>query len=279
MGRFYLPALIACLALVGVAGASGQTTSAATSGGPFVLKGDISIEGTSGFDGDRNISHGKAGMQLGCLSGRHYAFAVTVTNQSGTAVTLLSAQSPNPAAQVIDPLATQLRHAPPPSTGDRIVIVLRKWSATRSRPVAVRPGRSAVIQSNFLMRNCSALVHGRTVTVPGSLRLRYRLSGRTASEKVVQANTRLVLVAGPTRRSCNPVAGAVRAAASDISCALARAAAPVCRHMNHGNYGTDCSAAGLRWDCDLRAVNVQWCWRAGGINAHWYRVRWERKKH
>jgi len=277
MGRFLLSALIGGVALIGLAVASGQTAGIAASGGPFHLNGDLSIAGTNGFDGDRSLKGGR-GMRLSCVAGRHYAFAVTVSNSSGKAVMLTGARGPNPAPTVVDPVATQLRLAPPPSNGDRLVIVLRHWSSSPGHPVTVKPGRSAVVQSNFLMRQCQSLAHGRTIPVPGTLTLRYSASGITHSQRVVQPGAEFVVAEGPTIRSCSPVAGSIRMAASDISCAKARAAAPACHHLSHGNYGT-CSGAGRQWDCDFRAVTVEWCWYRGGENAHLFRVRWEPKKH
>ncbi len=283
MGRGPLLVSIGCLALIGAAGASGQTTArsltgqTATSGGPFALNGDLSVAGTSGFDGDRGLKGG-SGMRLGCLAGRQYAFAVTVSNRTGKAVTLTGVRGPDPAPNIVDPVAVQLRLAPPPPTGDHIQIVLRHWSSTPGHPVRIRPGRSAVVQSNFLMRECQTLGQGRTVAMPGKLTLHYSLSGKTGTQRLVQPNARFVIAEGPTIRPCSPVAGSIRMAASDISCVEARAAAPACHHLSHGNYGT-CSGAGRQWDCGFRAVTVEWCWYRGGENAHLYRVRWEPKKH
>jgi len=255
--------------------AIGQTV---TSGGPFALNGDLSVMGTNGFDGDRGLKGGR-GMQLGCLPGRQYAYAVTVNNRSGATVTLTGARVPDPAPTVVDPVAIQLRHASIPSSGDMARIVLRQWSSRPGHPVKIRPGGSAVVQSNFLMGQCQTLGHGRTVSVPGTLILHYRVSGRTGLQRVVQPGAKFVVAGGPTIRSCSPVAGSVRIVASDISCAQARAAAPVCHDQSgHWNSGR-CTAAGRRWDCDFRAVTVQWCWywNGGGENAHLYRVRWEPK--
>jgi hypothetical protein len=256
--------------------ASGGT---ATTGSLFALQGDISVGGANGFDGDHGI--GTRGMVLGCVAGRHYAYAVTVNNRSRQTVTLTGVRGPNPAPRVIDPVATQLRPAPAPSKGDMLRIVLRHWSSTPGNPVAIKPGQGAVVQSNFLMRQCRGLARGRTVSVPGVLTLHYRASGKSLTQRIVQPAANFVVARGPAIQSCSPVAGSVWIVASDIGCAQARAAAPLCHGQSgHWNSGR-CVAARRRWDCDFRTVNAQWCWywNGGGENASLYRVRWEPKNH
>lgn len=254
----------------------GQT---AAGGSLFAVNG-FSVAGTNGFDGDRGLQGGR-GMQLGCLPGRHYTEAVTVNNKSGKTVTLTGVRVPDPAPRIVEPVAIQLRLAAPPSTGDRLRIVLHHWSSAPGHPVKIPPGRSAVVQSNFLMHQCHGLAHGRTVTVPGTLLLHYSISGKTGTQRVTQPGANFIVAQGPTIRSCTPMAGSIRMAASDISCAQARAAAPICHdHSGHWNSGR-CFAAGRYWDCDFRTVTVQWCWEwnGGGEDARLYRVRWEPKSH
>jgi hypothetical protein len=277
MRRLLLPALICVLASTGVAGAAGQVTRAATSRGPFVPNGELAIRGTNRFDGDRSLKH-RSGMQLGCLAGRPYAFAVVVRNRSAGPVTLTGVRGPNPAPRIIDRIAVQVRFVPPPPSGDQIVPpLISRWSSARTHPLRVRPGHSAIVQTNFRMGRCSELAHGRSVAVPGSLVLRYSASGHTGTQRVVQPDARFVVVEGPTIGPCSPVAGAIRMAASDVSCSQARAAAPVCHHgMSHGRWGT-CSAAGRVWSCYLPAVTVQKC-SFPNKPSHWFRVRWEPKK-
>jgi hypothetical protein len=258
----------------------GVLGDAASTGTPFALNGDLSVEGTNGFDGDRGLKGGRRGMLLGCLAGRQYAYAVTVKNTSGKTVTLTGVRLPDPAPNVVGPVATQLRPAPHPSSGDMLRIVLRHWSSTPSHALTVKPGQSAVVQSNFRMRQCEELAHGRAVSVPGTLALRYRSSGRPGTQRVVQPGANFVVARGPTLLSCAPVAGSVWIVASDIGCAQARAAAPAC-HDRSGHWDSgECVAAGRRWDCDFRTVNAQWCWywNGGGENAHLYRIRWEPKR-
>jgi hypothetical protein len=64
---------------------------------------------------------------------------------------------------------------------------------------------------------------------------------------------------------------------SNLGCAVARAAAPVCnKHPAHGSF-KPCSAAGQVWRCNLQAVFVERCsedghpsWRYHpGYTVHW----------
>lgn len=276
MRRLLLPALILGVALVAVTGAVGKRTGAAAARGPFVLGFYFAGGAGEGLKGDSWSSGDVA--RLGCLNDRHYALAFEVRNRSSNTVTLLDARAPDPAPQVVDPVATQVRHAPrPPGMG--LSSIAKPWSAIPARPVKVRPRRSAVVQSNFLMHRCGALRDGRTVDVPGIFRLRYRISGKTASQQVTQPHVGFVLVAGPTLRHCTPVTGAIKMLASDIGCAEARTAAPTCHRIKNGGDGP-CSAAGRRWDCGnpTKQFQIQVCWYAGDQNPHWYRARWNIKK-
>lgn len=244
----------------------------AASPGPFVPSGGIAMGPQSGLWGDG--SSGPQGTKLGCFAGRHYAMAVTLRNRSNTAVTLTRAGGPTPAPGIVERVAVQLRPAPPPPTGDLVQSPLRHWSAAPTRPVTIPPGRSAVVQSNFLMRDCRELTSGRTVTVPGSLPLVYRSGGHTRRQTVSQTSAGFVLVAGPTIRRCARVPGSVYLLAADVGCAAAKAAAPACHPMSHGSWGT-CSAAGHTWDCGLAASSVERCWLPER-SSHWLRVRWRK---
>jgi hypothetical protein len=166
----------------------------------------------------------------------------------------------------------QVRLAPPPPTGDFPQLLIKHWSAAPARPVRIPPGRSAIVQSNFLMRNCRLLPRHRNVVVPGSLVLLYGQSGRVAREHVVQLSAGFSLVPGPIIRSCEPVPGSVSLMSGNIGCPLARRAATACRHVSHGTWG-NCLAAGRRWGCHLHSSLVEECsflYRT----SRWYRVRW-----
>ncbi len=239
--------------------------------GPFVPTGTLNSGSTSGHWGDGGTA--RTGALLGCFSGRHYSFAVTVRNRSGKAVTLTDASGPDPLPRVLDRVAMQVRRAPPPPIGEGLARPLIKhWNAAPARPVTIRPGHSAVVQSNFLMRHCDSLPLHRRVTVPGSFVLSYRLSGRTGHQHVAQQDAGFSLVPGPIIRSCSPVRGSIGLMSGNIGCTLARKAATTCHHMSHGTWG-NCLAAGRRWGCHLHSSQVQECtfiYRT----SRWYRVRW-----
>lgn len=288
MRRFAASALMAGLALTGAAcGASRREAAArapvrqelvalavpAVHAGrrPFVPGGALQDGATNGHWGDE--SSARTGDVLGCFSRRHYSFAITVRNRSGRVVTLTGASGPDPLPRVLDRVAMQVRRAPPPPIGEGIERpLIEHWSAAPARPVRIRPGHDAVVQSNFLLRHCDSLPHERRVTVPGSFVLTYRVSGRSGRERIVDRSAGFSVVPGPVIRSCEPVAGSVGLVSGDIGCALARRAATACRRMSHGTWG-DCLAGGRRWGCSLHSSWVQDCsfiYRT----SRWYRVRW-----
>lgn len=277
MARLALSALTGT-ALVGLlwAAARPQPASAAVkapalraSRGPFVPTGAFYGGATSGMSGDRSS---RSGQELGCLSRRHYSFTITLRNRSKRVVTLTDVRGPNPLPRIVARVAVQFRPAPPPPTGDMVAVPVRHWSAAPARPLTVRPGKSALVQTNFLMRHCKALAHGRKVVIPGSFRIRFRQSGRAGRQHVVEQNAGFSVVAGPLIRDCARVPGSVSVTAANIGCAAARAAAPACHRMQHGTWGS-CSAAGRRWDCDLHSSWVQQCFFPDRTS-RWYRVRW-----
>jgi hypothetical protein len=252
-----------------VALAAGAIPGVHAGHGPFVPDGTLATGSTSGHWGDG--SSARTGAELGCISRRHYTSAITVRNRWHTAVTLTGARGPDPLPAVLDRVAMQVRLLPR-QTGDVPQLLIKHWSAASARPVRIAPGCSAVVQSNFLMRNCRLLPRHRRVAVPGSFVLFYRLSDRVARQHVVQRNAGFSLVPGPIIRSCQPVTGSVSVMSGDIGCALARRAATACRHMSHGTWG-DCLAAGRRWGCHLHSSLVQEC-AFLDRTSRWYRVRW-----
>lgn len=267
MKRLAACALVVGLALAGAAVAS----SGVRARGPFVPDGAFQGGASSGFWGDR--SSARTGDELGCRSRRHYSFAITVRNRSGRAVTLTGASGPNPSPHVVARVAMQVRHLPPPQPGDAPVApLIRHWSAAPARPVTIDPGRSAVVQSNFLMRHCADLTHDRKVVVPGSFVLGYRMSGRAGRQRIVEKTAGFTVIAGPVVRACARVPGSVGLTSYNLGCAAARAAAPACHHMSHGTWGS-CRAAGRKWDCDLHSSWIQQCFFPDRTS-RWYRVHW-----
>ena len=220
--------------------------------GLFVPSGGFAGGGGSGLWGDG--ASGPDGTSLGCLNNRHYSDAFGIENRSKVAVTLTAVRGPNPAPRIVDRVATQMRLSPPqrPTTlnnfGGFSDLVYRAWSAARGRPVTIPPGRIATVQSNYLMRNCADLVHGRTVTVPGWLVLGYRAFGHGGVQKLSLPGRRITLNVGPTRRTCTPVSGSASLVAADIGCAAAREGDRACHPMSHPTFGV-CTVAGRPWDC------------------------------
>jgi hypothetical protein len=134
----------------------------------------------------------------------------------------------------------------------------------------------ATIQLNFLMHDCAALARGRTVVVPGSIVLRYHASGHDAGQKLTLPGNRIVVVAGPRKRTCAPVAGSGSLVAADVTCGFARRAAPLCRAMkNEGWLG--CTVDGRFWVCGRFAGPgfplLETCYLPHQ-KSHWFKVVW-----
>lgn len=223
--------------------------------GPFAPSGAWAGGGGSGLWGDG--SSGRNGTGLGCIDGRRYSDAFGIKNTSKEPVTLLSARGANPVARIVDLVAIQLRLSPPlpkqkphldNGFGPPIDLVYTHWSAKPTQPVTIPPGRTATVQTNFLMRGCKSLAHGQTLSIPGTLALRYRTAGRARVQRLDMAENKLVVGRGPTIRTCAPVAGSARLVSSNMSCALARQSAPQCRKM-HNEGWLDCQLGGTLWVC------------------------------
>lgn len=253
-------------------GAAGCGDSSHGFSQPFVANGGIASGPGSGLWGD--TTSGPDGEHLGCFVGRHYAFAVTLRNRSHKAVTLTGVRGPEPAPKIIHRVAVQFRLAPLPPKGDLVVSNLRRWSAASAVPVTIPPGRSAAVQSNFLMRHCVELARYRTLVVDGSLVLSYRTSGHADRQEVAQRSARIILTRGPTIRGCPRVPRSADLVAGDIACKVARRAALGCYRLSHRTWGT-CSASGHVWDCTSTALagrpSVESCWLASKSQL---KVRW-----
>lgn len=245
--------------------------------GPFTLSGGWVGGGGSGLWGDGPT--GPRGTSLGCLDDRHYSYAFGIENRSKAPVTLTGARMPNPSPRIVDRVATQLRLSPPyhpteqASFGD---LVYRSWSDAPTRPVTIPPGRIATVQSNFLMRHCGELTAGQTITISGALVLGYRTAGRKDSQPMNLSGNRIVVVQGPTRRTCEPVSGSASLVAADTGCAVARKAAVACHPMQHDSWG-DCTVAGRYWDCGRFAGPgyplLETCY-GPAEKSHWFSTVW-----
>jgi hypothetical protein len=150
---------------------------------------DLSDTGFAQGDGPSTPT----GVHLVCRPGRHFALAQTIPNRSRTAVTLTGAVLDPPSVQVIRRVAVQFRLAPPPPKGDLLVIGLRRWSASAARPVTIPPGRSAWVQSNFLMSSCDLLLPDRTLIANKAITVAYRANGRSGRERITYGGSRIIL--------------------------------------------------------------------------------------
>jgi hypothetical protein len=251
--------------------------------GPFALGGGWVGGGGSGLWGDGGT--GPRGTSLGCFDGRHYSYAFGVKNTTKRPVRLAAAIGPNPAPRIVDRVATQLRLSPPEKRRSSVAnlggtigmdLVYRRWSAAPTRPVTVPAHRIATIQVDFLMHHCDALAHGRTITLPGSLVLRYRAAGRVGRQKLALPENRFVVAAAPQKRVCVPVGGSGSLVASDVGCTFARRAATACRAM-HNEGWLGCTVAGRYWDCGRFAGPgsplLETCYLPHE-KSHWFSVVW-----
>lgn len=247
---------------------------------PFVSNGGIEGGLGSGLWGD--TSSGPSGMQLGCIPERHFEFAITLRNRSTTAVTLTNAHVSEPAPRIIRRVAVQFRLAPPPPQGDIEISNLRRWSASPPTPVTIPPGRSAVVQSNFLMRRCDELGPQQVLVVDSAIVVDYQASSHADREQIAQRSARIILTRGPTIRRCAPPRGpgdeavhSTSLVALDIPCAIARTATLGCRRFSYGHSGA-CTAAGRDWECTSTlptgSESVERCWL--GSKSQSLKIRW-----
>jgi hypothetical protein len=191
--------------------------------------------------------------------GRHFALVVTLRNRSASAVTITGVGAQEPAPRIIRRIAVQLRLAPPPPSGGLIAAPnLRGWSAAPPVPVAIPPGRSAVVQSNFLMGRCDELGPHQALTLNRAIVVSTAQAGTPAAKEGAR-----IILTRPTIRRCSPPDGASRLLAYDITCTVAERAAVGCYRLPQGTSGT-CTAASSDWDCTFTdASNAhERCWLA-----------------
>src|SRR5215211_6023424 len=121
----------------------------------LIAGGGMEAGPSSGLWGD-GVS-GPTGMHIGCIRDRRLAVLITVRNRTSHTIRLLGGGGPQPFRSAIKRVAVQVRLAPIPPD-DRVPVTgLRSWSDRNSPPAAIPPGRSAWVQSNFLMRDCGSL--------------------------------------------------------------------------------------------------------------------------
>jgi hypothetical protein len=136
-------------------------------------------------------------MHIGCIRDRRLAVLITVRNRTSDTITLLGGGGPQPFRTVIERVAMQVRLAPVPPDNRIPVMGLRSWSGRDGPPASIPPGRSAWVQSNFLMRDCGSLPLGKAVTINRSITLAYEADGRRGSQQVAVRSARIILTRGP----------------------------------------------------------------------------------
>lgn len=266
--------LALAIGLIAVAhtGPAGVARAAA----PFDGPGGTETGPESGLWGD--TGSGPSGDHIGCMPGRRFTQVVTLRNRSPYSVTITGATGPVPDPRVMRRVGVQLRLAPQSSDeslGDALEPEnLRPWSTSPAGPVAIPPGRSAVVQSDFLMSRCTELRPHRTLTYNRSIVVTYRLQGRAGRQKVAQGGARIVLSRGPTIQTCTPPQGATQLVSYDIPCRTAEQAAVTC-HFAHRTSGT-CHAAAQEWGCTYQYpwTTHERCWLATKRQS--ISVRWSR---
>jgi hypothetical protein len=177
-----------------IAVGSGCDASADRVRAPFAAERGTSSGPGSGLWGDG--SSGPKGMQIGCIDGRRFAVLITVRNRTKRTITLLAGGGRQRSPGVITRVAVQVRLAPPPSEG-LLQPGLRAWIGQNSPPVAVPGGRSAWVQSNFLMRNCRSLPLSEALTLNRSVMLTYEADGTRSTQVVSVPAARIILTRGP----------------------------------------------------------------------------------
>jgi hypothetical protein len=262
---------IAALAAVVLAGCSwhgnaGSSTPAMAA--PFVASGGNSGGPGSGLWGD-TVS-GPSGNHLGCIPGRRYTLVVGLRNRSPKPVTVTSVAGPQAAPAIIHRVQTLIELAPRAQQGDGTVGYPSDWT---SPPLQVPPGKSALVQTTFLMGRCDKLRRHRRLVANRVITVAYRDGTSAGHQDVPQRAARIVLTRGPTERTCATPSGASRLQAFDVSCSTAEQAAVTCRHLQHGTWG-QCSAATRDWDCTYTSSSrkAERCWLATKRQS--VKVRW-----
>ena len=189
MMRKNLGSVVAVVALVLVGAASAASSNSQPVLRPFVAGGGLAFGPSTKGDGPSTPT----GVHLRCMRGRHVALSLKVRNRSAVPVTLASAALDPPTARIIRRVGVQFRIAPPLAKGDALVIGLRHWSRSASRPVVLAPGRSAWVQSSFVMQDCSLLLpHGKLIA-NRAMTLNFEVKGTGLSQQLAVPAARIIL--------------------------------------------------------------------------------------
>jgi hypothetical protein len=106
--------------------------------------------------------------------------------------------------------------------------------------------------------------------------VRYRKSRHARRQRLTIPADKLVVVPGPTKHVCTPVSGSAYLVATDVSCAFAQRAAPLCRTMHNGGW-LGCTVDGTFWECGRFAGPgfplSETCYLPHQ-KSHWFTVTW-----
>jgi len=216
----------------------GANPSGTSARSPVAYDGS-SFTTASGFMGDRDGVNGST--ILGCLNHRHYEEGFGLRNRSPGSVTVLSAKWRNSAPGIVQQVATQFRLPVYRPGVDEIVG--DNWSRAPSNPLVIPRGQLLTVETDFVFKHCGQLAGGRSVALPGSVTIRYRVNGIVGRKVIKVPDQAFVLTAGPMRRRC-----AMGLVSTNISCAAAQRAALACHRLADVTSGY-CKATGISWSC------------------------------
>ena len=112
-------------------------------------------------------------------------------------MTLTGAALDSSSTSIIRRVAVQFRLAPPPPTGDVVVVGLRAWSRSGARPTTIPPGRKAWVQSNFELNNCNLLSPGHALVANRAIAVTYQANGHDGTQRIAMTGARIILTGRP----------------------------------------------------------------------------------
>jgi hypothetical protein len=183
--------LLAVVAFASVA--CGATEKSSPVIRPFANSGGLESGMTGAGDGPSTPT----GEHLRCWNGRRYAQNTTLRNTSTVPVTLTGVDLGAASTPLVRRVAVQFRLAPPPPTGDQLVVGLRGWSQSAASPTKIPPGRSAWVQSNFEISHCGLLRSGDTAIANRTMKVTYRANSTDGSQRITMTSARIILTGEP----------------------------------------------------------------------------------
>jgi hypothetical protein len=284
VARRWRRASVAAVSAVLVAGTTGvclilltqsssETNAAAQTHGTVPFTAPIDLEGGAGSGLWGDTTSGPTGQHLGCLPGRRYAMAVTLRNRSASTVTVTAVDGSEPSRRIIRRVAVQIRLAPRAATNFPFMPTIRPWSKASLVPLAIPPGKRAVVQSNFLIGHCRDLRPSRAATINRAIVLTYRIRGHAGRQEISDPAARIIVTRGPTMQRCARPQGATRLIASDVTCTQAEGAAVACQTLPHETFGR-CTSARRQWNCTYTSASksLERCWlpsKRQSISVRW----------